>query len=224
MARRVGKRCIAMEEGCLDEELVGAAVLTENTSSPFGNRLQEFRRRLQAEPEVTGVTFTGTDLPRSDYELRLEARRLDGTDFFCGLTFPVGERHLTLIVGGWGGAVVGLSSLDGEDASANETRRTMSFRKGEWYPIRLRVARERVSVWINGEQVIDQSLVGRELSLRYTIPLDKLGIKDLGTYRLGVRLEPHRRSDRGEKAVAGKDFSKIWLGGLDQFFVPLVVE
>ncbi|HEX7779405.1 MAG TPA: FtsX-like permease family protein, partial [Vicinamibacterales bacterium] len=53
------------------EELVGAAVLTENTSSPFGNRLQEFRRRLQAEPEVTGVTFTGS-LPQRNITGRIE--------------------------------------------------------------------------------------------------------------------------------------------------------
>src|SRR4030095_9602132 len=42
------------------EELVGAAVATESISSPFGNRLLELRRRLLAEPEVTGVTFTGS--------------------------------------------------------------------------------------------------------------------------------------------------------------------
>jgi hypothetical protein len=65
---------------------------------------------------------------------------------------------------------------------------------------------------------------GRELSLQYTVPLEALGIKEPGSYRLGVRLEPHRRSDRGEKAVAGKDPSKIWMGGLEQFFVPVVVE
>jgi hypothetical protein len=64
----------------------------------------------------------------------------------------------------------------------------------------------------------------KELSLQYAIPLEKLGIKEPGTYRLGVRLEPHRRSDRGEKAVAGKDLTKLWLGGLDQFFVQIVVQ
>lgn len=42
------------------EEFVGAAVLTEIGSSSFGNRLLELRRRLQAEPDVAGVTFTGS--------------------------------------------------------------------------------------------------------------------------------------------------------------------
>ena len=53
------------------EEFVGAAVATENASSPFGNRLLELRRRLQAEPEVTGVTFTGS-LPQRGITGRIE--------------------------------------------------------------------------------------------------------------------------------------------------------
>lgn len=65
---------------------------------------------------------------------------------------------------------------------------------------------------------------GQDLALQYAIPLDKLGMNGPGTYRVGVRLEPHRRSDRGEKAVAKKDLTKVWLGGLDQSFVHVVVE
>jgi putative ABC transport system permease protein len=53
------------------EEFVGAAVATENGSSPFGNRLLEVRRRLQAEPDVTGVTFTGS-LPQRAITGRIE--------------------------------------------------------------------------------------------------------------------------------------------------------
>ena len=37
---------------------------------------------------------------------------------------------------------------------------------------------------------------GKEVTVLYAIPLDKLGMNSAGTYRLGVRLEPHRRSDR----------------------------
>ena len=53
------------------EEFVGAAVATENASTPFGNRLVELRRRLQAEPDVTGVTFTGS-LPQRNITGRIE--------------------------------------------------------------------------------------------------------------------------------------------------------
>jgi hypothetical protein len=122
---------------------------------------------------LTGVTYTGKDLPASNYELLVEAQRLDGTDFFCGLTFPVRDAHLTLIVGGWGGALVGLSSLDGKDASENETQRIMSFRKQTWYRIRTQVTDARVRVWIDDEMVIDQAIDGRKLSLRPEVELSK---------------------------------------------------
>src|SRR5262247_2068084 len=38
---------------------------------------------------MTGVTWTN-DLPRMNYEISLDAMRVEGSDFFCGLTFPVG--------------------------------------------------------------------------------------------------------------------------------------
>jgi len=70
--------------------------------------------------ELNGVNWTG-ELPKEPYEIRFEARRVQGNDFFCGLTFPVKESHATLVLGGWGGALVGISSLDNLDASENET-------------------------------------------------------------------------------------------------------
>jgi predicted permease len=52
-------------------DFAGAAVLTESGSSSFGNRLSELRRRLQAEPDVTGVTFSGS-LPQRNITGRIE--------------------------------------------------------------------------------------------------------------------------------------------------------
>src|SRR5690606_6791411 len=49
---------------------------------------------------LTGVTLTAPP-PSGNYELEVVAARIEGTDFFCGLTFPVGDNHLTLILGGW---------------------------------------------------------------------------------------------------------------------------
>src|ERR1035437_5641676 len=65
---------------------------------------------------LTGITWTG-EFPRSHDEMRLEAARSEGSDFFAGVTFPVNDSFCSLISGGWGGSVVGLSSLDDEDAS-----------------------------------------------------------------------------------------------------------
>ena len=62
--------------------------------------------------------------------------RLDGSDFFCSTTFPVGKDPCTLVVGGWGGMVVGLSNVDHEDASENGTTKTMTFKNKRWYRVR----------------------------------------------------------------------------------------
>ena len=70
---------------------------------------------------LTGVSYSGSDLPRNHYEVSLEARRVSGNDFFCCLTFPVDDSHCSLVVGGWAGSIVGLSCLDEKDAARNET-------------------------------------------------------------------------------------------------------
>ena len=104
--------------------------------------------------QLTGVSYTNAT-PTMDYEVELEARRTQGIDFFCGLTFPVKDSFATLVVGGWGGAVVGISSLDGEDAAHNSTTRYHRFKNGQWYRIRLAVTATNLSAWLDGEQVID---------------------------------------------------------------------
>jgi len=62
---------------------------------------------------MSGVTSTRQDLPTTNYELSYEAMRLAGRDFFAAATFPVGKSYITLVNGGWGGGVTGLSNLDG---------------------------------------------------------------------------------------------------------------
>jgi hypothetical protein len=131
---------------------------------------------LKAGSPGTGVRWLG-EFPRIDYELVLEAKKLEGNDFFCGLTFPVGEQALTLILGGWGGSVVGLSLIDGEPAAENETCRWMSFEANRWYHIRLRVSACAVIVWLDGEKIIGLDPRGRKLSLRWeSEPCAPLGI------------------------------------------------
>ena len=39
---------------------------------------------------MTGIVSTRKDLPKKDYELRFQARRVEGDDFFATVTFPVG--------------------------------------------------------------------------------------------------------------------------------------
>jgi hypothetical protein len=113
----------------------------------------------------TGVNYTNA-IPKLNYEVSLEAMRVEGDDFFCGLTFPVGDSFVSLIVGGWGGRVVGISSIDGEDASENETTQSMNFETGRWYRIRLRVSEPKLEVWIDEKQIVNAVTTEHRLSLR----------------------------------------------------------
>ena len=128
-----------------------------------------------------GSPLTGIDrtdqVPTGDYELELEAKKLDGHDFFCGLTFPAKDSHCSLIIGGWGGGLVGISSLDGFDASENETARFVSFESDRWYHIRIRVTQTRLQAWIDDESTVDVDITKRKLSTRVEVDLSKpLGI------------------------------------------------
>ncbi|MGB9623963.1 MAG: 3-keto-disaccharide hydrolase [Phycisphaerae bacterium] len=114
----------------------------------------------------TGISWRG-GFPRDRYEVSLEAKRTQGSDFFCGMTFPVGDSPCTLIVGGWGGSIVGLSNVDDQAAVENQTTGTYSFENDCWYRIRLRVSEAKIEAWINGEQVIDLERAGHRFSVWY---------------------------------------------------------
>lgn len=133
--------------------------------------------------QMTGITWTNeNELPRMSYEISLEAMRVDGSDFFCGLTFPVAKDPCSLVVGGWGGGVVGLSSLDGQDAANNETTKFMNFKSGRWYAIRLRVTPGKIQAWIDADKVIDCSTEDRTISIRLEMEESKpLGIATWAT-------------------------------------------
>ncbi len=122
---------------------------------------------IEAGTTLSGFTWTkGGELPRENYEITLEAMKITGDDFFCGLTFPVGKSACSLIVGGWGGMVIGLSSIDHIDASENETTQGREFKPGKWYRIRVRVAGDRIDAWIDDEHLVDVEIKGRTISLR----------------------------------------------------------
>ena len=120
----------------------------------------------------SGINRTG-EFPKINYEVELEARKTQGNDFFCGLTFPVKAMFCSLIVGGWGGPVVGLSTIDGLDASENETRILKNFEKDQWYKIRLRVDEVKIMVWIDDEKVVDFPYADRKPGIRPEVALSK---------------------------------------------------
>ena len=139
-------------------------IFATNTS-PWAGREGDYvtsrklRERLVAEQRRNvSVRIEDTESP--------DAMRVTGTDFFCGLTFPVRDSHCSLIVGGWGGSLVGISSIDNQDASENETTQFIGYENGRWYRIRLRVSETKIEAWIEQKKIVDVVTTGRKLSLR----------------------------------------------------------
>ena len=120
---------------------------------------------LKMGDPFTGISYTN-EVPKMNYEVALDAARVMGSDFFCGLTVPVGDSFCSLIVGGWGGSLVGISSLDGMDASENQTTKFVTFESGRWYRLRLRVTAHRIEAWLDREQLINVDTTDRRISLR----------------------------------------------------------
>ena len=122
---------------------------------------------------MTGITSNRKDLPTVNYELTYEAQRLDGSDFFAAATFPVGQSHITLVNGGWGGTITGLSSIDGADASENDTTTPYKYKNNVWYRFRVWVTAKVIQGWINEEKVIDIDYQGREIGTRIETSANK---------------------------------------------------
>ncbi len=115
---------------------------------------------------ITGIHLAHDNVPRTNYELEVEAMKIDGDDFFCAITFPVGETYATFVPGGWGGTVVGISSIDGMDAAENETATFMKFEKNQWYRFKVRVTGEKIQCFLDGKIVVDLPLEDRRIALR----------------------------------------------------------
>lgn len=122
--------------------------------------------------DLSGI-HTEQELPKSNYEIQFEAMREQGSDFFAGVTFPVKESHCSLILGGWGGGVCGISSLDGMDAAENDTTSYQEFKKGEWYKVRIEVRENHLNAWLNGKSIVDVDTTGRRISTRFEVDRSK---------------------------------------------------
>lgn len=130
---------------------------------------------------MSGVTWTGGELPKVDYELTFEAQRIEGTDFFGTITFPVQKESCSFVLGGWGGGVTGLSTLDGYSAIENQTTGYQDFEKGKWYKVRVRVTKTKIETWLDEKQVVDVDYTDKKIGIRIEVELNKpLGFS---TYR-----------------------------------------
>lgn len=153
--------------------------------------------RVGQGESLSGVIYEKVgELPVTNYEISLEAKRLDGLDFFVGLTFPVGDLKtcVSLIMGGWTGSVTGISSIDGMDAAENSTGHYRRYEDNRWYAVRVQVTPESLKVFCDGESIIDVDIKGRKVGVRYGpmeeyVPFSLTTYQTHGAYR-NIRVKP----------------------------------
>ena len=104
--------------------------------------------------------------PNMNYEIEYIAKRQLGCDFFAAMTFPYGESCCTLVNGGWGGTLFGLSCIDKMDASENNYSSYYAFKNKTWYVFRIRVTEKSIAVWLDDEKKIDVPTEGHKISIR----------------------------------------------------------
>ena len=163
------------------QPLFDGKTLTNWEPTKFGGegavKVENGQITLDTGRSLTGITWAGRELPKTNYEIALQAMRVDGRDFFAGITFPVADSFCSLILGGWGGSVVGLSSINFMDASENETSQSIDFENGRWYNVRIRVTPQKIQAWLDDRQIIDQDLKDNRISVRMEVePSKPLGV------------------------------------------------
>ncbi|MCB1278765.1 family 16 glycoside hydrolase [Prosthecobacter sp.] len=120
---------------------------------------------------MTGAVFSekrwkSSLMPVIRYSIEYEAMRVEGNDFFGTVTFPVDDSHVSLVVGGWGGSLVGISNIDDMDANENNTRGNGTFENNRWHQVRIEVRDNDIQAWIDGKLFVNVSTKGHKLGLR----------------------------------------------------------
>ncbi|WP_436715344.1 family 16 glycoside hydrolase [Roseiconus lacunae] len=159
---------ITMKDGLIKMEF-GQPLTGVRWSGPFeGEEKKASAETKKKQPPV---------LPRDNYEVRWECRRDRGVDFVCAYTFPVGKEVASLVMGGWGGGVTGISSIDGHDASDNETTMFKAYDDERWYKARVRVEKAQITVWIDEVKMFDVPRKDRKFDIRFEMdPCTPMGI------------------------------------------------
>jgi len=156
---------------------------------------------IEAGYPLSGVHSTAFEWPKGNYEMEWEFQRVEGNDFPCCLTFPVNDSHCSVVIGGWGGTLVGLSCIDGKDAAHNETAKHLVLENGKWYQARLRVEGKRIHWWIGDKEIISYDVGEKKLTVRNEVQLSqplgicsfetKARIREFRLYSLSPQKSPH---------------------------------
>ena len=132
---------------------------------------------------LSGIAYTNTP-PIMNYELSLEALRAEGSDFFVALTIPIVTNFCTVVIGGWGGSLCGISSVDYADASENQWAEGVRFENNRWYTLRVRVTPGVLQVFLDKD--LYTARVEFESSSRFSLrsgDIDKTKPLGLATFR-----------------------------------------
>ena len=134
--------------------------------------IKEDELTLPTGQPMTGAKFANWNtvgMPDTNYTISYEAMRVEGRDIFGMCTFPVGshQSHATFVIGGWGGTVTGISSIEFLDASENQTRAEQPFENNRWYRIRIEVRPDDLRAWVNDRPVVNASIKGKKVTLRH---------------------------------------------------------
>lgn len=135
-------------------------------SPPEAVRVADGVLTLATGSPMTGVTSTREGLPTVDYLLTYEARRTQGNDFFAAATFPVRDSFVTLVAGGWGGSVTGLSLINGSSAAENPTNHFLRYTNDTWYRFEVGVTARAVQVRVDGKEVFTFDHADAQLKTR----------------------------------------------------------
>ncbi|NQV26489.1 MAG: DUF1080 domain-containing protein [Rhodopirellula sp.] len=167
---------------------------------------------MEMGSDMTGITWEDAKvIPRSNYEITFQAMRVSGFDFFCGLTLPIQKGYGSLICGGWGGGVCGLSSINSYDASENETTSYREFKAKQWYKFRIRVTDEQINAWIDDEEILDVPISDQKFSVRIEVEASKpLGFSTWQTTGAlkDIKLRKLTKADLVKKPEASKPAEK----------------
>lgn len=182
-------------------------------TTPFGGAddisLEDGEMIIPAGATLSGANYT-KPTPAINYEVELVGRRRSGSDFWCALTVPAGgpegdRKYVSLILGGWGGSVCGISSIDGMDASENSTTSGQTFKKNQFYTARLRVAESRIQAWLDNEQILDVDTTDKRLGIRIEVGKSKpFGIATWMT-EAGIKSVKVRELTKDEATEKKKD-------------------
>ena len=155
---------------------------------------------LENREGMCGVTTT-RPVPRKDYEISITTKRISGKDF-GSIACPLAIRNRAFLVGGDRGDLVSLTTLDGLWGGNNETAQRIRFENNRWYTVRVRVTADRVRGWIDDEEILDLSTMGRRLTL------DRLELAPLGLYAWHGKAVIRSIRIRQLKAEGAKDPGK----------------